>query len=154
MMSKWMRAGAVAAFALLTTGAEAQTSLGTAYGMSQQAMVQSRVITELPHSQAQVAGLFEDSLDQVLPHWQVSRSVRLDVTVTKFPDTTANARKPQTITFRMSPVDPSTGRSVGQAKHVRIKLKAGNQLNLDRRTLVNWIAARIMDELDTSYARL
>ncbi|WP_165586917.1 DUF6778 family protein [Pseudaestuariivita atlantica] len=153
-MSKWMRAGAVAAFALLTTGAEAQTSLGTAYGMTQQAMVQSRVTAHLPHSQMQVAGLFEDSLDRVLPLWKVSRPVRLDVTVLRFPDTTTNVKRPQTIAFRLQPVDPHTGRLVGASRTVRMKLRAGQQLNLDRRTLVHWIAGRIIDELDTMGARL
>ncbi len=154
MTGKWMRAVAVAGFALLTTGAEAQTSLGTAYGMTQTAMVQTRVTADVPHSQAQVLSLFEDSLDLVQASLLSDRPTLIDLTVTRFPDTTTRISRPQTIGFRLQPVDPFTGRKLGPARNVRMKLRHGQQLNLDRRTLVGWIADRIEENLSMMQARL
>lgn len=154
MTGKWMRAAAVAGFALLTTGAEAQTSLGTAYGMTQQAMVQTRVTADVPHSQAQVLSLFQDSLDLVQPGLTPDRPTLIDLTVVRFPDTTTGIRRPQTIGFRLQPVDPYTGRKLGPSRLVKMKLRHGQQLNLDRRTLVGWIADKIEESLDGMDAQL
>ncbi|MGR3501126.1 hypothetical protein [Pseudaestuariivita sp.] len=154
MLGKWMRPLMVAGFALLTVGAEAQTSLGSVYGMSMHAMVQSRVEARVPHSRPQIEELFEDSLDQVLATWAVDRPVRLDLTVRRFPGVTQDGPSPQAVVFRLQPVDPATNRAIGLARNVRFKLQSGQQLALTRTDLVQQIASQLSSELATLKNRL